>query len=97
MYFCWDPRKSRINRTKHGISFATAALIFQDPHILTVLDERFSEEERWFSLGRVSTTVLYIAHTVEEDENGEEIFRIISARQATPGETRRYYADQASG
>lgn len=93
MYFCWDRQKDRSNRSKHGISFATAALIFQDPYVITVLDTRFREEERWFSLGQVAKTVLSVAHTVEEDESGEEIIRIISARQATSGEARRYYSD----
>lgn len=31
MEFEWDPSKSRANLAKHGIDFATAALVFADP------------------------------------------------------------------
>jgi uncharacterized DUF497 family protein len=32
MVFAWDEKKDRINRRKHGISFETAARIFEDPN-----------------------------------------------------------------
>jgi len=33
--FAWDEEKNRINKRKHGVSFETASLIFDDPHHLT--------------------------------------------------------------
>ena len=92
MQFEWDESKNQANQAKHGLDFQTAALVFRDPRILSGLDRRYADvEERWYSIGRIGTTVIYVAHTTWEDEDGEEIIRIISARKATPREERRYY------
>jgi uncharacterized DUF497 family protein len=97
MRFEWDKGKAQANLAKHGLDFRTAALVFRDPHILTVLDKRYEGiEERWISLGLVGFQVIYVAHTVREDRNGEEIIRIISARKATPREERSYYLQRES-
>ena len=48
-------------------------------------------EYRWQTLGRVGDiTLLLVAHTLEEDPDGEEVIRIISARRADPKERKRY-------
>jgi len=89
----WNRSKNQINKRKHGLSFEIAAFVFQDPFLLSVPDNRHSyPEERWQSLGLVQETLIYVAHTVKEGIDGEEIIRIISARAATSNETRRYYA-----
>lgn len=91
MQFEWDKSKNQANKKKHGISFELACLIFEDPFILSIPDHRFDySEERWRSLGLIKDMVIYVAHTVGEDTNGEEIIRIISARKATPSETKKY-------
>jgi hypothetical protein len=41
------------------------------------------------------TTILFVAHT-EEDDDGDEIVRIISARIATRLERRKYEAARSS-
>jgi len=88
----WDKNKNRLNKRKHGLSFETASLVFLDPFLLSVPDNRHTySEERWQSLGLIQDILIYVAHTVGETDHGEEIIRIISARAATPGETRRYY------
>ncbi|SRR5579883_1303931 len=95
MQFEWDNKKNLLNKRKHGLSFEVASFVFQDPFLLSVPDDRHDYvEERWQSLGLVQGILIYVAHTVGEDQNGEEIIRIISARAATPGETRRYYANR---
>jgi uncharacterized protein len=33
--FAWDEGKNRINRRKHGISFESAARIFEDPNVIS--------------------------------------------------------------
>lgn len=95
MQFEWDKSKNQLNRKKHGLSFEIASFVFQDPFLLSVPDNRHNyPEERWQSLGLIQETLIYVAHTVEEEGDGEEIIRIISARAATPSETKRYYANR---
>jgi uncharacterized protein len=78
MQFEWDKNKNRVNKRKHGLSFETASLVFQDPLLLSVPDDRHGyPEERWQGLGLIQEVLIFIAHTVEEDYNGEEIIRII--------------------
>jgi uncharacterized DUF497 family protein len=93
MRFEWDPNKSRSNRQKHGVSFETAVLVFNDPNHLSIQDRFEGDEERWQTMDLVDgVTILIVAHTVL-DEEGQEVVRIISARKATPGERRRYHED----
>ena len=48
----WDSAKSLSNIVKHGVTFAQAASVLNDPLALTVFDSDHNEvEERWFSLG----------------------------------------------
>jgi len=90
MRFVWDAKKDRRNRTKHKVSFKTAALVFDDPSALSIQDRIVEVEERWQTLGMVGgIVILLVAHTFYED-SGEEIIRIISARKATPRERRIY-------
>ncbi|HEV2490416.1 MAG TPA: BrnT family toxin [Candidatus Acidoferrales bacterium] len=90
MRFTWDENKNRRNRAKHGISFETAALVFDDPHAISRLERIEDGEERWQTLGLAGgIVVLLVAHTYYE-EGGEEVIRIISARKATPLERKIY-------
>lgn len=92
MQFEWDEIKNQTNKQKHGISFEAAALVFHDPFLITVPDNRYEYcEERWLSVGLVNDFVLYVAHIMWDEEYGEEIIRIISARAATPREERKYF------
>ena len=60
----WDENKNRNNRTKHGISFETAALVFNDPLAGSALNRVVTGEERWMTIGTVGTAVLAIVHTM---------------------------------
>ena len=92
MQFEWDEHKNKRNQHKHGLSFETAAVVFRDPDVLSELDRRYEDiEERWSSIGRIGTTVVYVSHTLVESEHGEEIIRIISARKANRREGRVYF------
>lgn len=91
MHFEWDELKNRANRTKHGVSFETARLVFDDPNAVSVQDRHEDGEERWQTMGLVgSTLILLVAHTERQSEGNEQVVRIISARKATPNERRRY-------
>ena len=90
MHFEWDEEKNRRNRTKHGVSFETAILVFDDPRAISRMEQIMDEEERWQTLGMVSgMVILLLAHTFREKDD-EEYVRIISARKATPRERKIY-------
>jgi uncharacterized DUF497 family protein len=90
MRFEWDEEKNRRNLLKHDIRFETAALVFDDPYILTERDQSTEDEERWNTLGSVAPgVILFVAHTWFE-RNGEEVIRIISARSAESRERKSY-------
>jgi uncharacterized DUF497 family protein len=87
--FTWDEWKNRANEQKHGISFETAVLVFDDPYQFSLQDREVDSEPRWQTIGVVNGVhVLLVAHMVNETH--EETIRIISARKATPQERRIY-------
>ena len=92
MRFEWDEKKNRINQAKHGVSFEVAKLVFNDPYVTSQLDRETGHvEERWLTLGSaMGLAVLLVIHTVREENDGEEIIRIISARKATARERAVY-------
>ena len=96
MRFEWDAGKSRSNQKKHaGIDFETASRVFADPSLMLRKDRVIDGEQRWHGIGAVRKAVLLVVHVYrEENPNGEEIIRIISAREADPRE-RRIYLEQA--
>ena len=88
--FEWDEIKSRANIVKHGISFETAKLVFDDPHVVSFPERNVEGEERWQSLGSADgIVILTVAHTVQDNDDNE-VVRIISARKASPSERKRY-------
>ncbi|HYL38303.1 MAG TPA: BrnT family toxin [Bryobacteraceae bacterium] len=79
-----------MNRRKHGVSFETAARVFQDQHAVSSLDRVVDDQERWHTIGLAGAiTLLPVVHTWEE-EYGEEKIRIISARKASSRERALY-------
>jgi uncharacterized protein len=87
--FEWDPAKSSVNRTKHGISFAEAATVFEDESALLISDPAHSEsEDRFILLGASNrSNLLVVVHCYRESET---IVRIVSARKATRRERSQY-------
>lgn len=89
--FSWDDAKNEINRRKHGISFETACLAFDDPLHISRQDRIENGEQRWQTLGMAGGVVLLlVAHSWRETEDGEEHIRIMSARRATKLERKIY-------
>jgi hypothetical protein len=90
--FDWDPAKAESNRTKHGVTFDEAMLVFSDPLALSRLDDEHAEtEERWVTLGRTgSDRLTLVVHTYDELNDGTMVIRVISARRPTRRETRDY-------
>jgi|SRR5215472_13483374 len=89
MRFEWDGRKNRSNEVKHGIGFELAALVFDDPHAISLLDND-GIEERWLTVGLVKAVLAVAVVHTWRDENNEEVIRIISARKATSSERYEY-------
>jgi uncharacterized protein len=87
MRFEWDEAKNRINQAKHdGLDFETAARMFNDPQIILAKDCIVEGEQRWHAMGAVARAVLLVVHTYRGEDDGEEIIRIISAREANQRE-----------
>jgi uncharacterized protein len=86
--FEWDGRKADANLRKHGVDFADAVLVLEDELALTLRDPDAQGEERWITIGQdPERRALVVVYTWR----GERI-RLISARQATGAELRRYEA-----
>ena len=70
--------------------------MFDDPNVVLMFDRIVGGEQRWHAIGTVSKALLLVVHVYREDHpNGEEIIRIISAREADQRE-RRIYIQQAT-
>lgn len=94
MLFEWDENKEKINISKHGLDFSTAALVFRDQNRLEWFDELHSDyEDRYITIGEINgiAVVLMVVYT----ERGDAI-RLISARKATKQEGRMYYGAQGN-
>jgi uncharacterized DUF497 family protein len=87
--FSWDPGKARRNLGKHGVSFDEASTVFGDPLAGTISDEGHSVGEvRYVTIGRSKRGRLLVVVHLELENEGE--IRIISAREATSNEWKRY-------
>jgi uncharacterized DUF497 family protein len=88
--FTWDDEKAESNLQKHKVSFKLGAEIFFDENALESSDIRFGEN-RYRLLGMTFSSLLLVIVFVERITlNGEDIFRIISARRATKEERLDY-------
>jgi uncharacterized protein len=85
--FEWNPEKAELNFRKHRVSFEEAISVFLDPLSLTIPDSLHSDEENRFVITGFSDSQrqLVVVHA----DRGDKI-RIISAREATPAEKRKY-------
>ena len=92
MQWTWDPEKNLINQLKHGVSFETAELVFDEPFAATQRDDFYLGELRWQTIGVVGNVTLWVVHTWpdEYDEFGRGTGRIINARRASSHERRLY-------
>lgn len=91
MRWVWSETKNRVNRRDHGLSFATAQHVFDDPLAVTRHDPH-PDGDRWQTIGLVGAVTLFVVHTWPERgrDARQETGRIISARRATRHERREY-------
>ena len=74
-------------RAPHPYS-PSASRVFADPSLLIRKDGVIDGEQRWQGIGAVREAVVHVYR--EENPNGEEVVRIISAREADRRECRIY-------
>jgi uncharacterized protein len=84
--FEWDDAKAAANYARHGITFAMASDVFDDPFAIIELDDALYDEDRYSVMGMVENRLLFVAYALRGDR-----IRIISARQAEPYERRQYH------
>ena len=84
----WDPEKDRLNQAKHGVGFAEASEILDDPLYRTRPDTLHSSSEaRSISIGESRQGHLLTVVTARDPRG---TMRIISARRATKRERHAY-------
>jgi hypothetical protein len=84
MQFEFDPQKSTLNKTKHGIDFISAQQLWEDSNRI-VVPARTSDEPRYLLIGKLDAKHWSAVLTVR----GEKI-RIISVRRSRPEEIEIY-------
>jgi uncharacterized DUF497 family protein len=86
--FEWDVQKAAANLAKHGVRFATAQHVFEDPRQISVRS-LYTAELRWKTTGDVDGVLLTVVHTYRRSVDGKFV-RIISARPASRAERAGY-------
>ncbi len=85
MEFEWDPAKARENKRVHGVSFAEALSVFDNPY-LEWEDADAEGEQRFVALGLDGRgRLLVVVYTFRQGKR-----RLISARKATKKEENVY-------
>ena len=84
MEFEWDEKKSRANKSKHGIDFNTAAELWNDPDRIEI-QTNFTNENRNALIGKIGDKLWTAIFTLRMDA-----VRLISVRRARKKETQLY-------
>jgi hypothetical protein len=84
MEFEFDPKKSEANKTKHGIDFIQAQVLWDDPDIVEI-PAKTSDEPRFLVIGRISDRHWSGIITHRSDR-----IRIISVRRSRKEEVDLY-------
>ena len=84
MQFEFDPLKSKNNKKKHGIDFAEAQALWEDPDLLEI-PARTADEQRFLVIGKIAEK-----HWSGVITYRSENIRIISVRRARDEEIEIY-------
>ncbi len=92
MKFDWDDKKAKSNEKKHYVSFEEATIAFQDEFAVEIYDANHSSvsEKRFILIGEANERILFIVYTVSDENTTNEIYRLISAREAETWEVKEY-------
>ena len=86
MRFEFDPAKAASNLKKHGVSFADAEALFEDPLAVHRVDPDAESEERFVAIGLGGAGEILVA---VYSLRGSAI-RLISVRRSTRREAKAY-------
>ncbi|MGH8165473.1 MAG: BrnT family toxin [Rhodanobacteraceae bacterium] len=90
--YVWNDEKRKANLAKHGLDFADAYLVYENPEKVTLVSPRHDEARRLdVALVNIGSLVLALTYI----ERGEDI-RVISFRRASRTERRRYAQSKKS-
>ncbi len=86
MQFVWDEEKRLANLSKHGLDFADAEQVFNNPLVIFEDVRAAYGEQRMVAVGMLQALIVVVVHM-----DANDIIRIISMRKATRNETDIYY------
>ena len=90
MQFEWNTEKAKANLKKHEVSFDEAETVFDDPLFVIFADPDHSfEEKRFIIMGESNQNRLLVVSYTERPPKT----RLISAREATRPERKKYEED----
>ena len=90
MQFEWNTEKAEANLKKHEVSFDEAETVFDDPLFVIFADPDHSfEENRFIIMGESNQNRLLVVSYMERPPKT----RLISAREATRPERKKYEED----
>ena len=84
MEFEYDPKKSKSNKSKHGIDFESAKQLWDDPYLIR-LPSKYEAEDRFLFIGKIENKYWAAITTYRNDA-----IRIISVRRARTKEIAFY-------
>ena len=84
MNFEYDPDKSLANKTKHGIDFEEAQMLWRDPALI-VAPARTEDEPRFLAIGKIGEKHWSAVCVLREDR-----IRLISVRRSREQEIAHY-------
>lgn len=92
LQFTWDDEKAKINFRKHGVSFYAAAGVFFDDNAFIEFNslDRRTGEDRFDITGKSEGRTMFVVYVERITIEGEDVFRIISARIANRKEIEHY-------
>jgi len=90
VWFEWDEEKSAQCFQRRGLTFGVAAQVFFDENAVVSPNMEWKGEERFQILGRISEADLIVVVFVVRENDGQESYRIISARKAIASEEVEY-------
>jgi len=84
MEFEFDPKKSVLNKQKHGIDFTDAQKLWEDTRLIEI-PAKTIDEPRYLIIGKINDK-----HWSGIITYREEVIRIISVRRSRPEEVSIY-------